>query len=147
MPEMVAIKSATMETAKLLRIEKDLGSLEVGKIADIIAVKGNPLNDISVMENVMFVMKEEKFIKIENNSSCLKSFVSQDKINLDKSTPIFMCEDKGLCTYIKHHKSKIALFFGNAEYRDELISEGYEVIYKDFNDDLQAPSQTSYVML
>ena len=57
------------------------------------------------------------------------------KINLDKSTPIFMCEDKGLCTYIKHHKSKIALFFcAMREYRDELISEGYEVIYKDFND-------------
>jgi imidazolonepropionase-like amidohydrolase len=52
-----------METAKLLRIEKDLGSLEVGKIADIIAVKGNPLKDISVMENVTFVMKEGKVYK------------------------------------------------------------------------------------
>ena len=63
MPEMVAIKSATMETAKLLGVEKDLGSIEVGKIADIIAVKGNPLNDISVMENVTFVMKEGKVYK------------------------------------------------------------------------------------
>jgi len=63
MPEMAAIKSATMETAKLLGIEKDLGSLEVGKIADIIAVKGNPLKDISVMENVRFVMKEGKVYK------------------------------------------------------------------------------------
>lgn len=58
------------------------------------------------------------------------------KIKLDRKTPIFMCEDKGLCTYIKHHKSKIALFFcAMREYRDELISEGYEVIYKDCNDD------------
>ncbi|MDA1056758.1 MAG: amidohydrolase family protein [Proteobacteria bacterium] len=63
MPEMETIKSATMETAKLLGIEKDLGSLEVGKIADIIAVKGNPLNDISAMENVTFVMKEGKVYK------------------------------------------------------------------------------------
>lgn len=63
MPEMATIKSATMETAKLLGIEKDLGSLEVGKIADIIAVKGNPLNDISAMENVTFVMKEGKVYK------------------------------------------------------------------------------------
>ena len=39
MPEMVAIKSTTMKQRKLLRIEKDLGSLEVGKIADIIAVE------------------------------------------------------------------------------------------------------------
>jgi len=63
MPEMVAIKSATMETAKLLGVEKDLGSIEVGKIADIIAVNGNPLKDISVMENVTFVMKEGKVYK------------------------------------------------------------------------------------
>jgi len=55
---MDAIKSATMETAKLLRISDELGSLEEGKIADIIAVEGNPLEDISVMENVVFVMKE-----------------------------------------------------------------------------------------
>ena len=58
------------------------------------------------------------------------------KINLDRKIPIFMCEDNGLCTYIKHHKSKIALLFcAMREYRDELISEGYEVIYKDCNDD------------
>ena len=58
MNEMDAIKSATMETAKLLRISDELGSLEEGKIADIIAVAGNPLEDISVMENVVFVMKD-----------------------------------------------------------------------------------------
>ena len=58
MSEMDAIKSATMETAKLLRISDTLGSLEEGKIADIIAVDGNPLEDISVMENVVFVMKD-----------------------------------------------------------------------------------------
>ena len=58
MSEMEAIKSATMETAKLLRISDTLGSLEEGKIADIIAVDGNPLEDISVMENVVFVMKD-----------------------------------------------------------------------------------------
>ena len=39
MPEMAAIKSATMETAKLLRIEKDLGSLEVGKIAILLLLR------------------------------------------------------------------------------------------------------------
>ena len=63
MEPMQAIKSATMETAKLLRIEDKLGSIEVGKIADIIAVEGNPLSDISVMQNVVFVMKEGKVYK------------------------------------------------------------------------------------
>ena len=58
MDEMEAIKSATIETAKLLRIDDMLGSLEVGKIADIVAVDGNPLVDITVMEKVVFVMKD-----------------------------------------------------------------------------------------
>lgn len=57
MPPMTAIQSATMEGAKLLRIDHDLGSIEAGKIADIIAVSGNPLDDISRMRDVRFVMK------------------------------------------------------------------------------------------
>ncbi len=63
MPMMEAIQSATMETAKLLRIEEDLGSLEVGKIADIIAIDGNPLENPADMKNVVFVMKEGKIYK------------------------------------------------------------------------------------
>ena len=42
----------------MLRIDDILGSLEVGKIADIVAVDGNPLVDITVMERVVFVMKD-----------------------------------------------------------------------------------------
>jgi imidazolonepropionase-like amidohydrolase len=63
MEPMDTIKAATMETAKLLRIESKLGSIESGKIADIIAVDGNPLNDLSVMQNVVFVMKEGNVYK------------------------------------------------------------------------------------
>ena len=55
---MKAIQSATMETAKLLRIEDKLGSIESGKLADLIAVKGNPIEDISVLENVDVVIKD-----------------------------------------------------------------------------------------
>ncbi|HJL80231.1 MAG: amidohydrolase family protein [Gammaproteobacteria bacterium] len=58
MPEMKAIQSATMETAKLLRIDDKLGSIENGKIADLIAVKGNPIDDISILENVELVIKD-----------------------------------------------------------------------------------------
>ena len=58
MPAMKAIQSATMETAKLLRIEDKLGSIESGKLADLIAVKGNPIEDISVLENVDVVIKD-----------------------------------------------------------------------------------------
>ena len=53
-----AIKSATVATSDLLRISDKFGTLEPGKIADIIAVKKDPLNDISALQDVSFVMKD-----------------------------------------------------------------------------------------
>lgn len=53
-----ALKSATIETAKLLRIEDKLGQIKPGMLADIIAVRQNPVEDISTVENVIFVMKD-----------------------------------------------------------------------------------------
>jgi imidazolonepropionase-like amidohydrolase len=58
MPAMAAIKSATMVPAKYLEVADRLGSVETGKLADIIAVPGNPLEDISVLQRVSFVMKD-----------------------------------------------------------------------------------------
>ena len=55
---MKAIQSATLVSARLLKIEDRLGTLEEKKIADIVAVKGDPLADISLMKNIAFVMKE-----------------------------------------------------------------------------------------
>jgi imidazolonepropionase-like amidohydrolase len=55
-----ALKAATMVAADLLDQEANLGSLEAGKFADIIAVPGDPLQDITVMEKVNFVMKDGK---------------------------------------------------------------------------------------
>ena len=63
MPPMKAIQSATLEGARLLRVEEKLGTLEATKLADVIAVQGNPLEDISVMRNVVFVMKEGEVFK------------------------------------------------------------------------------------
>lgn len=60
MPAMEAIQSATMGGARLLGIEDELGSIEAGKIADLVAVDGDPLEDITAMERVVFVMKEGK---------------------------------------------------------------------------------------
>ena len=53
-----ALKSATIETAKLLRMEEMLGQIKPGMLADIIAVKKNPILDISAVKNVSFVMKD-----------------------------------------------------------------------------------------
>jgi imidazolonepropionase-like amidohydrolase len=60
-----AIRSATSNAADLLGKSNLLGSLQPGKYADIIAVAGDPLADIRVLENVKFVMKEGKIYKQE----------------------------------------------------------------------------------
>lgn len=57
MPAMEAIRSATQVTAELLGIAGEVGTLEKGKQADIIAVVGDPLEDIGVLKTVAFVMK------------------------------------------------------------------------------------------
>ena len=58
MAPMAAIQSATRVAAELLGIEDALGTIEVGKTADIIAVKGDPIKDISALQDVVFVMKD-----------------------------------------------------------------------------------------
>jgi len=58
MPPMEAIQCATMRAAELLEIDDSLGSVEAGKYADLVAVDQNPLDNIAVMENVTFVMKD-----------------------------------------------------------------------------------------
>jgi len=57
MPPMKAIQSATLEASKLLKIDNKLGTLEPSKIADVVAVKGNPIENISLMKDIKFVMK------------------------------------------------------------------------------------------
>ncbi|MDH3588278.1 MAG: amidohydrolase family protein [Gammaproteobacteria bacterium] len=55
-----AIRSATLTASQLLGVEDMLGSIEVGKLADIIAVSGDPGEDIGVLQDVRFVMKDGK---------------------------------------------------------------------------------------
>jgi imidazolonepropionase-like amidohydrolase len=57
-PPMTAIRSATLEAARLLGIDKDLGTVEAGKLADLVAVRGDPIADIGLLQNVSFVMKD-----------------------------------------------------------------------------------------
>lgn len=58
MTPMKAIQSATLVASQLLRVDDKLGTLEPNMIADVIAVEGNPLEDISMMKKVVFVMKD-----------------------------------------------------------------------------------------
>ena len=63
MPAIEAIRAATVHAADLLGESDNLGSLSTGKFADLIAVKGNPLDDISILEAIDFVMKGGEIIK------------------------------------------------------------------------------------
>jgi imidazolonepropionase-like amidohydrolase len=58
-----AIRSATVRSSELLRRERDIGTIEAGKFADVIAVEGNPLDDIGVLSRVAFVMKAGQVYK------------------------------------------------------------------------------------
>lgn len=60
---MDAIKTATVNPAELLGMQNKIGQLQNNFLANIIAVKGNPLQDITLLQNVGFVMKEGKIYK------------------------------------------------------------------------------------
>jgi imidazolonepropionase-like amidohydrolase len=55
---LAALRSATSADAALLGVDDQLGSLEAGKLADVIAVPGDPSADITAIEKVFFVMKD-----------------------------------------------------------------------------------------
>jgi imidazolonepropionase-like amidohydrolase len=67
MPPMEAIQSATSRAATMLDMDGKIGVIAPGAYADIIAVGGDPLHDIKVLENVKFVMKDGKVFTRESN--------------------------------------------------------------------------------
>jgi len=66
MPPMFTIQAATINAAQLLRRDRDLGSLAAGKLADVVAVPGDPTADISLMKSVSFVMKDGVVYKVNS---------------------------------------------------------------------------------
>jgi imidazolonepropionase-like amidohydrolase len=63
MTPLQALQAATINGAELLSVENDLGTIEPGKFADLVAVPSNPLDDITVMEHVAWVMKSGNVVK------------------------------------------------------------------------------------
>jgi imidazolonepropionase-like amidohydrolase len=57
------LQAATINAATMLGKDQDVGTLDAGRYADVIAVQGDPLKDITVMENVTFVMQGGKILK------------------------------------------------------------------------------------
>lgn len=65
LPPMEVIRSVTANAAELLGLEKMVGTIEAGKFADLVAVAGNPLEDLRLLEQVEFVMKGGKVVRSE----------------------------------------------------------------------------------
>jgi imidazolonepropionase-like amidohydrolase len=63
LPPMYVIRAATTLAAECIGCQDTLGSIEVGKLADLIAVEGDPLSDITAMENVALVIKNGRLEK------------------------------------------------------------------------------------
>jgi imidazolonepropionase-like amidohydrolase len=70
MTPMQAIQAATSSAADLLGHSKEVGSIKPGKFADMVAVSRDPLQDISVLENVEFVMKDGVVYKHPKSVAC-----------------------------------------------------------------------------
>jgi imidazolonepropionase-like amidohydrolase len=66
MPPMFALQAATVSAAQLLKHDKELGSVAPGKIADVVAVPGDPIADIGLMKSVSFVMKDGVVYKLNS---------------------------------------------------------------------------------
>ena len=63
LPHMLALVAATSNAARLLRMQDQIGSVEKGKVADLILVPGDPLKDIGVMRRPAFVMKSGRVVR------------------------------------------------------------------------------------
>jgi hypothetical protein len=97
-PPMQAIQAATLNVARTFKKDKDYGSVEVGKVADLSVVEGDPLQDIWMTQNVKMVVMDGKvidsgFTKYKNP---IASFYSYQSLPLDlEISPLFLIEGSG----------------------------------------------------
>jgi imidazolonepropionase-like amidohydrolase len=77
MSNMEAIQAGTRVNAEMLGWDDKLGTLEVGKLADIIAIPGNPLDDITLLEEVSFVMLGGRVLKSPDTPMPLQGLLIQ----------------------------------------------------------------------
>ncbi len=81
MKPMHALQTATINAAKAIKLDKDLGTLEAGKLADVIAINGDPLADIKCLQekkNIQLVMKEGKVYADRRPNGAGKNVVSAE---------------------------------------------------------------------
>jgi imidazolonepropionase-like amidohydrolase len=97
-PPMTAIQAATLNVARTFNKDKDYGSVEAGKVADLSIVEGNPLQDIWMTQNVKMVIMDGKVVDIgfQKYKNPIPSFYSYQSLppNIEIS-PLFLTEGSG----------------------------------------------------
>ena len=97
-PPMTAIQAATLNVARTFRKDKDYGSVESGKVADLSIVEGDPLQDIWMTQNVKMVVMDGKVVDIgfKKYKNPIPSFYSYQSLPLDlEISPLFLIEGSG----------------------------------------------------
>jgi hypothetical protein len=97
-PPMTAIQAATLNVARTFGKDKDYGSVEPGKVADLSIVEGDPLQDIWMTQNVKMVIMDGKVIDIgfKRYRNPIPSFYSFQSLPLDlEISPLFLTEGSG----------------------------------------------------
>ena len=100
-PPMTAIQAATLNVAKTFKKDKDYGSVEPGKVADLSIVEGDPLQDIWMTQNVRMVIMDGKVINhgFTKYRNPIASFYSFQSLPLDlEISPLFLIEGSGPTT-------------------------------------------------
>jgi imidazolonepropionase-like amidohydrolase len=100
-PPMTAIQAATLNVARTFKKDKDYGSVEPGKIADLSIIEGDPLQDIWMTQNVKMVVMDGKIIDIgfHKYKNPIPSFYSYQSLPLDlEISPLFLIEGAGPTT-------------------------------------------------
>jgi hypothetical protein len=98
---MKAIQAATLNVARTFKKDRDYGSVEPGKVADLSIVEGNPLEDIWTTQNVKMVIMDGKVIDIgfKKYKNPIPSFYSYQSLPLDlEIAPLFLIEGSGPTT-------------------------------------------------
>ena len=97
-PPMTAIQAATLNVARTFKKDKDYGSVEPGKVADLSIVEGDPLQDIWMTQNVKMVVMDGRIIDIgfTKYKNPIPSFYSYQSLPLDlEISPLFLIEGSG----------------------------------------------------
>ncbi|HUF43018.1 MAG TPA: amidohydrolase family protein [Verrucomicrobiae bacterium] len=100
-PPMTAIQAATLNVARTFKKDKDYGSVEPGKVADLSIVEGDPLQDIWMTQNVKMVIMDGKVINhgFTKYRNPIASFYSFQSLPLDlEISPLFLIEGSGPTT-------------------------------------------------